>query len=150
MMSPRCVARDVSRTSRPLRLARIARFASLIEADNYVNPAVLEIESVCSALCAEPNHCARFSLQPTEIGVFVGIDTRGQILLANASGVSCLAYPRWNSLSQAPIYPRYPSVRRGNGESGGTTDAKTDRQRTDPESMNFHFVAQTESRHLDG
>src|SRR5439155_25743866 len=78
---------------------------------NYVNPTVAEIESVCSTLCAEPNHCARFSLQPTEIGVFVGVNTRGQILLANAFGVSCLAYSKWNSLSQAPIYRRYWSVR---------------------------------------
>jgi len=70
------------------------RFASPIEADNYVNPAVLEIESVCSALCAEPNHCARFSLQPTQIGLLVRVNMRGQILLANAFGVSCLAYPR--------------------------------------------------------
>src|SRR4029077_6373112 len=41
-------------------------FASRIEADNHINPAVSEIESVCSTLCAEPDHCARFSLQPTE------------------------------------------------------------------------------------
>src|SRR4030095_17262207 len=56
-----------------------ARFASRIEADNYVNPAVPEIESVCSTLCGESNHCAFFSLQPTEIGVFVGVNARGQI-----------------------------------------------------------------------
>src|SRR5207248_10410910 len=112
-------------------------------------PAVLEIESVCSTLCAEPNHCARFSLQPTEIGVFVGIDTRGQILLAKASGVSSLAYPRWNSLSQAPIYPRYPSVQRGNGESGEMTDPKTVGKRTVPDSMNFHHAAQTVPLPLD-
>src|SRR4029077_8859594 len=124
--------------------------ASRIQADNHINPAVSEIESVCSTLCAEPNHCARFSLQPTEIGVFVGVNTRGQILLANAFGVTCLAYPRWNSLSQAPIYRHYPSVQRGIGESGGMTGAKTDRQRTGPGTKNFHFVAQTEARHPDG
>jgi hypothetical protein len=56
-----------------------ARFASRIEADNYINPAVPEIKSVCSTLCAESNHCAFFSLQPTEIGVFVGVNPRGQI-----------------------------------------------------------------------
>src|SRR4029434_9138128 len=72
-----------------------------------------------------------------------------KFLLANAFGVNCLAYPRWNSLSQAPIYRRYPSVRRGNGESGEMTAVKTIRQRTGPESTNFHFVAQTGARHPD-
>jgi hypothetical protein len=72
-----------------------SRFASLIEADNYVNSAVLEIESVCSTLCAEPNHCARFSLQPTEIGVFVGIDTGGQIFTNLFSATGATSFQAW-------------------------------------------------------
>jgi hypothetical protein len=127
-----------------------ARFASRIEPANYANSAVPEIQGVCSTLCAEPHYCACFSLQPTEIGVFVAVNTRSQILPANAFGVNCLAYEGWNSLSRAPIYRRYPSARRGNGECGETTDAKTNWQRTGPGSMNFHFVVQTEARHLDG
>jgi hypothetical protein len=38
------------------------RFATRVEPDNYINPAVPKIEGVCSTLCAEPNHCACFSL----------------------------------------------------------------------------------------
>src|SRR4029453_7742171 len=56
-----------------------ARLASRIEADNCIDPAVPEIESVCSTLCAKSNHCAFFSLQPTEIGLFVGVNARCQI-----------------------------------------------------------------------
>ena len=87
-----------------------ARFATAIEPDNYANSAVAEIQGVCSTLRAEPDYCACFSLQPTEIGVFVAVNTRGQILLANAFEVSCLPYSKWNSLSQAQIYRRYWSV----------------------------------------
>jgi hypothetical protein len=50
-----------------------ARFATRIEPDNYANSAVPEIQGVCSTLCAEPDYCACFSLQPTEIGVFVAV-----------------------------------------------------------------------------
>ena len=85
-----------------------ARFAAGIQPDDYVNPAVPKIEGVSATLCAETNHCACFSLQPAEIGVLVGVNARGQILLANASGFSYLAYPKRSSLSQAPTYPRYP------------------------------------------
>jgi hypothetical protein len=134
----------------PFRPGTDARFATRIEPDNYANPAVPEIQGVCSTLCAEPHYCACFSLQPTEIGVSVAVNTGGQILLANAFGASCLAYPGWNSLSRVPIYRRYPSARRGNGECGETTDAKTNWQRTGPGSMNFHFVALTEARHPNG
>ena len=66
---------------------------------------------------------------------------------AKADTFNCLAYPRWNSLSQAPIYRRYPSVQRGNGEFGGTTGAKTNRQHSGPGTKSFHFVAQTQARH---
>jgi hypothetical protein len=126
-----------------------ARFAARIQPDNYINPAVSEIESVSATLCAEANHCACFSFQPAEIGVFVAVDARGQILIANAFGVSCLAYPRRRQLSQAPTCRHYPSVRRGNGESGGMTGAKTNRLQADPGTKNFHFVAQTEARRPD-
>jgi hypothetical protein len=56
-----------------------ARFATRIEPDNYANSALPEIQGVCSTLCAEPDYCACFSLQPTEIGVFVAVNTRSQI-----------------------------------------------------------------------
>src|SRR6266487_1216822 len=117
LRGPGCVQNFKTATS-----GTAARFATRVEPDNYINSTVPEIEGVCSTLCAEPNHCTCFSLQPAEIGVFIGVNTRGQILLANAFGVSCLAYPGWNSLSRAPIYRRYPSARRGNGECGETTD----------------------------
>jgi hypothetical protein len=55
------------------------RFATRIKPDNYLNPLVPEIECVCSTLCTEANHRACFSLQPTEIGIFVGVNARGQI-----------------------------------------------------------------------
>jgi hypothetical protein len=53
-----------------------ARFTARIQPDNYINPAVPEIESVCSALLTEPNHYACFSLERTKIGVLVGVNTR--------------------------------------------------------------------------
>src|SRR5581483_4866968 len=90
------------------------------------------------------------SRQPAEICVFLSVNARGQTLLANTFGVSCLVDSKWNLLSQAPICRRYPSIRKGNGESGETTDAKTIWQSTDPGSAKFHFVAQTEARHPGG
>ena len=98
-----------------------ARFATRIEPDNYANSAVPEIQGVCSTLRAEPDYCACFSLQPTEIGVFVGVNMRGQILLANAFGVSCLAYPRMEfavastDLSSLPVSSARKSRIRRNG-----------------------------------
>jgi hypothetical protein len=85
-----------------------ARFTTWIEPDNYVKPAVPEIVSVCSTLCAKPDHRACFSLQPSKIGVFVGVNTRSQILLANVFGVNRLAYPRWSLQSRVQIYRHYP------------------------------------------
>src|SRR5215510_3418680 len=55
-----------------------ARLATGIQPNNYINPAVPQIEGVSATLCTEPYHCACFSLQPTEIGIFVGVNARGQ------------------------------------------------------------------------
>ena len=47
-------------------------FAALIQADDDLAPAVLEVQGVGVALGAEAQHGQRFVLQMFQVGVFVG------------------------------------------------------------------------------
>jgi hypothetical protein len=47
--------------------------------NDYVHPAVTKIHGVRATLRSEPDHRARFSLQPTKVSVFIGVNACGQI-----------------------------------------------------------------------
>ena len=126
------------------------RPAAGIKSNSHVHPAVLKIKSVRAALRAEANHCARFSLQPAKIGILVGINTCGQILLAKPVGVSWATWLSWILLQRAALCRRCPSMRRGNRECGEMIAAKTDRQQRDRAPPHRRFDERIEFRRPGG
>ena len=81
--------------------------------------------------------------------MFIGVNARGQILLAKAFGVSWVAYPKTTLLLQAATYRHYQLIHQESVEFDGTIDVKKDRRRSDRALPRRHFDARTESLRLD-
>ena len=82
--------------------------------------------------------------------MFIGVNARGQILLAKAFGVSWVAYPKTTLLLQAATYRHYQLIHQESVEFDGTIDVKKDRRRSDRRTLSLHSGARTEAQRPNG